>query len=114
MNETAATPAPMCEHQGCTAPADGALALQFFPPRAVMKHYRTDKPLTNMVLGLKVCRAHLKGIDPVTFLGAQIMPLIKVVERSSGIAVDMAATKAVLVPLDDPDYLLLLKQRQEP
>jgi len=102
-----------CERTGCGQPAKGVVGFDFYPFKALMKHYRTNEPLTRMVLGLKVCGEHIRDVDPVTMLGANVWPLVKSVEGSTGIAVDMAATKAVLAPFDDPQYLTLVNQREE-
>jgi hypothetical protein len=105
--------AVICERTGCTHRAKGAVAFQFFPPEAVMRFHGIRTPLGTFVLGLKVCQKHLREIDPVTFLGADVLPLAKHVEAQTGTVVDLAATKAVLVAFDDPEYLRLARQQQQ-
>lgn len=102
---------PKCDRTGCSAPAAGALGFNIYPPKAVMKHHKTDKPLSRLLTGLHVCQAHAKEADPVEMLGARIWPLVKTIERSSGVQVDMAATKAVVVPFTDPEWLRMVAER---
>lgn len=100
-----------CDRTGCEKAAAGALGFNIYPPKAVMKHYKTDKPLSRMLTGLRVCAAHAAEADPVEMLGARIWPLVKTIERSSGVQVDMAATKAVVVPFTDPEWLRMVAER---
>jgi hypothetical protein len=102
-----------CDRTGCTRRAKGALGFEFYPPRAVMQHYRTTQPLTRFIVGLNVCHQHLREVDPIMFLGVNVLPLLKVIQARTGTAVDLQATKAVLVAFDDPEYLRLQEARQK-
>lgn len=102
-----------CQREDCEAQATGVLALQFYPPVALMQWHHTDKPLTHMVVNLEMCEKHRSEIDPLHFLDAGLVEsTIRLVEKSSGCAVDRQATKAVLVPFDHPDVLMLRSRKK--
>jgi hypothetical protein len=108
-----ATEAPVCARTHCGKPATCAVGIALYPPRSVMKFYRTGQWLTRMILGMTVCDEHFPT-NPFELLPRdRLAPIAKVCEQSSGTAVDIEGTKAVKVALDDPDYLMLLRQGKE-
>lgn len=101
------TSCPMCNRNGCDQPADGMLAIEFYPPAAVLRHYRTTRPLTHVVIGLELCAKHAAEVNAVTFLGDNMAPLVETVQRATGTAVDVESSRAVLLPFDHPDVVRL-------
>lgn len=104
----------VCKRDDCVAPAVCVFGITLYPPAAVMKFYKTDRPLTRLILGLEVCQAHFDEVkSPFDLMPRdKLLPLARVCEQSSSTAVDLEASKLVAVSLDDPEYLLLLKQRK--
>ncbi len=101
---------PRCQHNDCLRDAAGMLGIEFFPPVAVLRHYRTDQPLTRLTVGLELCVEHVAEIKPVEFLGENILrPLVEVLEKHSGTVVDLAATRPVLIAYGSAEYLALRK-----
>ena len=98
---------PMCNRNGCDKPAAGVLAIQLFPPAAVLAHYRTTMPLTHIVIGLELCEEHAREVVPATMLGANWGALLETVQRATGTVVDAEASRPVLLPFDDPDVIRL-------
>lgn len=101
-----------CHTQDCRNPAHGVLAFLFYPPEALMRHYRTSKPLTHMVLGVDLCTACARKVVPAEWIGTQLYTIVKTIEQGSGVAVDMAATKPTLLDFNHPSVLKLLEQQR--
>lgn len=101
----------MCEAKGCTAAADGVVGVAIYPTQALMAYYKTDTPLTRMILGLATCETHRAELDINELFPAEFMDnMVRCCELSTGVTVDRNGMKLVRVGFDDPDYLLLLKQ----
>lgn len=101
-----------CALEDCTSVPEVVIGLQIFPPKSVMEFYKTNAPLTRMIMGLKVCRSCCSKLtfkDVIT--PEHFLPICKMVEKANGTAVDVEATKLVPVEFDDPEYLLMQQQR---
>ena len=103
-----------CAKEECVNPAEVALGLSIYPPKALMEHYKTTEPLTRMLLNLRVCRACAAGLTYKDLVTPDVfLPVCQLVEKSSGTAVDIDATKVVPVEYTDPDYLMMLEQSRK-
>ncbi len=106
-----------CNREGCRNSAHTAIGVAIYPHEAMMRFYRSAKPLTTMTIGLALCDKHFAeaAAGPVAeFLPEETLnPIIEMCERSSGASVDRAATKLVRVALDSPMFLRLLAGREK-
>jgi hypothetical protein len=94
---------PICNRNGCDCPAAGVLAVDFYPPKALMRHYGVFEPLTQMVMGLELCEEHAHETVPSVLLGESLAVTARVVEEATGTKVDIEACRVVLLPFDHPD-----------
>lgn len=105
-----------CNRKGCGQPADGVLALELYPHRSVMKHYRCTNPLTRIIIGLVLCNAHkdeaIADGAPAFIPADALEGMIQTCEEASGTAIDRAGHRTVLLPLDHIDVLKLAKIRE--
>lgn len=102
-----------CQKIGCEQQATTAVAVEFYPPKAVMKFYRTNKYLSRMIVGIEVCDTCFSAMTLAElFPDGRLADLAKPVERGTGTAVDLAATKLVRIAFTDPEYLRLVAMRK--
>lgn len=99
---------------GCGGEPVGVAAIAIYPFRALMRYYRTDQPMTRVVLDLPLCRAcfdkrKLKDIFPDQMLREIARPI----ERSSGIVADIAGTRMSLLSFHSEEYRLLRQRRSK-
>ena len=106
-------PERKCMRTGCEAPAASAIAIEFYPPKALMEHFHTTRYLTRIVLGLEVCEEHGKGLEAVELIGReQLERFAKLVTANCGTAIDIEASRVVPIGFTDPEYLALLHGRK--
>lgn len=100
-----------CAKVGCTANSDGVLAIDFYPHQAVMDHYRTNKPLSSILMGLHVCKDHIPDVNiwPI----ASMAPYIQIIENQTGTVIDLKGCKVRLVDYNDFENIAYLKMSDE-
>lgn len=104
-----------CNRRDCTEHAVCVIGIEFYPPKALMAFYKTDKALSRMVLSLLLCDTHFVELEAdgvhALMSPTDLAPIIATLERNSKTAVDPTASKLVRVGLRDPDYLRLIAHR---
>lgn len=93
-----------CERTGCPNEATSYVGIEFYPPLALQRYYKTTQRLTRMIVGLKICATCLPNLKPTDILREQdIRKLGGAVSRGSQTAIDFDLTKVVAVAFDDPE-----------
>lgn len=93
--------------RGCNFRAVGLVGILFYPPKSVMEHYKTDQPITRVIINLSLCRKHVEKVDPRVMLGKNYDDICAMVEKQSNTTVDKDATKVQSVAFDHPDAVRL-------
>jgi hypothetical protein len=96
----------MCERSGCDRPAVGFMALQLFAAPAKCLHDGAAMPLRQFATGPQLCRLHADEVD-VASQARTVETIARSTESQTGVVIDRAATKLVLLPFDHPDVLRL-------
>jgi len=108
-------PPQKCAKEGCERAAQCVPGVLIFPHKAVMEHYKTDTPLTRMIMNLMVCRECIAALTFKDLMTPdQFMPVVQMIEQCSGTKVDIEATKIVAVEFDDPEYVNMKAQADNP
>lgn len=102
-----------CLVEGCDCIADGVVAVDVYPYKALMEYYRAEHPLSRLMTTLTVCKPHLPEKLSDLFPADDLKRFVVTVEASSGVSVDTDGSKIVLVPFTDPDCQRLLRREQE-
>lgn len=99
----------LCSYHNCKQEAVGGVGIEVYPTKALMKFYKTNQPITRIIVDLKICRDHLPAKEEVIRLD-YLANYTDMIERHSGTTVDRDAYKMVIVPFDAPDYHALLSK----
>ncbi len=103
-----------CNRTGCNREATNALGVEFYPHEALMVYYNSREYITRIVIGLDVCEECTKiTVIKDLFPGNRLLELVKTIEDSSSITVDMNNLKIVPVSFEDPEYIYLIMNNAE-
>lgn len=98
-----------CCREGCPALSVAAIAIALFPPASVMRYYRSENPLTRLLLSMPLCEVHLQdAIDcgPWVLMPREtVKKFARIAESSSGTVVDLDGTRVVRVEFNDQEYI---------
>lgn len=104
-----------CERTSCTNEAAGALRMEFFPHQIYQREDAAGQPipLQRMVLGLYLCPAcfRLTRVSDVIHGPTLEMLYQHAMQANAGLVPDRSRTLLTLIPLTDPELLLLQRTR---
>jgi hypothetical protein len=96
----------------CPTPADGVIGIELYPFASLMQLRGLTNPLTRMILNMPVCEQHRAEFVIDDVLNPEALAVIvRELEHRTSVSVDPKATKISRVAFDDPDYLMLERQR---
>lgn len=105
-----------CGDERCDQEAKTAVGVGVYPPRCVMEHFGTHESLARMVLSLALCPDCFRDLERLGLFNLvpreQVKAFARTTEQITGFVIDLEQSRLTRVPLDDPQYLALLRARE--
>lgn len=106
-----------CGDTRCDRDAKTAVGVAVYPPTCVMAYYGTHESLARMTLSLALCPPCFLELERIGLFSLvprdEVKAFARRVETTTGFVIDLEKSRLARVPLDDPEFLALLRTREQ-